>query len=65
MNGEDTGPIINSRHHGNLPRPNRAPYIIFGIIVLISIIGGFFFFVAKTENAEMMEVNEDYYPITE
>lgn len=64
MNGNHTGPIINSRHHGNLPRPNRGPFIIFGIIVLISIVGGFFFFITKAEK-QAIDMEEDYYSIAE
>lgn len=66
MNTESNGPIINSRHHGNLPRPNRAPYIIFGLIVLITLIAGFFFFITGTtiDKPSIYEESwtEDVYP---
>lgn len=63
MNGENTGPIINSRHYGNLPKPNKAPYIILGFIILISLVAGFFFMITKSENA--IDMQKDYYSTAE
>ena len=64
MNGENTGPIINSRHYGNLPKRNKSPFIIFGLIVLIAFIGAFFF-VSKSDTADNLEMQEDAYLMAE
>lgn len=61
MKGQNTGPIINSRHHNNLPKSNKAVFIIPIVIVLLLIVSGIFFLVEKQPSILDIEENEAEY----
>lgn len=53
MNGENTGPIINSRHDGNMPKGNKGVFVIAALAFMIALgASGFFLIVNKATQAE-------------
>ncbi len=63
MNGKHTGPIINSRHNGNLPKSSKAVFIVPVVILVLLIASGLFFVVenepVKSDFAEESLYDED------
>jgi tetratricopeptide (TPR) repeat protein len=43
MNGKHTGPIINSRHYGNLPKSNKGVFFVAVVVVLFGVGLGLYF----------------------
>ena len=58
MNSEHHGPIINSRHHSNLPKPNKGIYVIILLIVIALITTGVLAFI---QNVSPISDDYEYY----
>lgn len=62
MNSEHHGPIINSRHHGNMPKPNRKPFFIIIFLFLLAMTGYFVMNKTSEQHIEVVEYLEGYKP---
>ena len=62
MNREHHGPIINSRHHSNMPKPNKGIYVIIFLIVIALIATGVLAFIqsASPITDDIEYYDEDY-----
>lgn len=61
MNSEHNGPIINSRHHSNMPKPNKSIFVIIFLIVFTLIITAVLGFLETKEVISTDIIDSDNY----
>ena len=64
MNNELRGPIINSRHDGNLPTTNKGVFVVAALVLMLAI-GGVVLFIREQQPAVQKVDTEEVLPVNE